>query len=314
MESAPFFADIAEGPSGGGAYWARARDGVRVRLGLWPGKKGGGGVGTVLLFPGRTEYIEKYGPVAADLAGAGYATLAIDWRGQGLSDRICKNRMVGHVADFSEFQLDIAAMLEAVSALDLPQPLYLLSHSMGGCIALRALHQGLSVKAAAFSAPMWGISMAPASRPVAWASAWVSHFTVMGCNLAPGTGIKTAVLASPFEGNTLTTDRDMYTFMQVQARARPDLTLGGPSMSWLYAALMEARALARMPAPGIPAITHLGSNERIVEAAPVHAIMAGWSSGALKIVVGAEHEVLMERKQVRAEFNDDMFGLFAAHR
>jgi len=43
--------------------------------------------GTVLLFPGRTEYIEKYGPAAADFLARGFATVVIDWRGQGLADR-----------------------------------------------------------------------------------------------------------------------------------------------------------------------------------------------------------------------------------
>ena len=61
---APFHADLAEGPAGGHALWVNTSDGVRIRIGLWPA----GEKGTVLLLPGRTEYIEKYGRAAADLA------------------------------------------------------------------------------------------------------------------------------------------------------------------------------------------------------------------------------------------------------
>ena len=76
----------------GAAFWLTAADGVRLRVGLWshPGAQG-----TVLLLPGRTEYVEKYGRAAADLRSRGYATLAIDWRGQGLADRALDDPMSG---------------------------------------------------------------------------------------------------------------------------------------------------------------------------------------------------------------------------
>ncbi len=297
MEDAPLFAEIADGPDGGQGFWTRSDDGVRLRLGYWPATKARG---TVLLFPGRTEYVEKYGPTARDLAKLGLSTLTIDWRGQGLSDRACDNKMVGHVRDFAEFQLDVATMLRAVEALDMPKPLYLLSHSMGGCIALRALHKGLPVQAAAFSAPMWGILMAPSLRPFAWLSSWLTHHATHGCKLAPGTAIETYVKTAPFEDNQLTTDRDMFEMMQKQAEQHPELTLGGPSMSWLYAALAETRALLRLPAPDYPVETFLGTHERIVDPDPVHALMARWGDkGCLRMIDGAEHEILMERPETR---------------
>lgn len=310
MENAPYYDEIAEGPKDARAYWARTRDGVRIRLGLFQteAKKS---IGTILLFPGRTEYIEKYGRTGADFAGLGYTTLTIDWRGQGLSDRACENALVGHVRDYAEYQVDIAAMLDAAKALDLPRPFYLLSHSMGGCIALRALHEGLDVKAAIFSAPMWGISMAPALRPVAWASSWVSHTFGKGCGLAPGTSPETYVKNQAFEDNELTTDPQMYAYLQRQAHVQPDLTLAGPSMSWLYTALVETRALARLPAPPVKTLTFLGTHERIVQPGPVHDLMGRWKDGELAMIDGAEHEVLMEQAKTRAEVNTRLHALFS---
>jgi lysophospholipase len=57
MTDAPLYNDLAQGPEGGRAYWVTTSDAVRLRMAVWPkGEKG-----TILLFPGRSEYIEKYG-------------------------------------------------------------------------------------------------------------------------------------------------------------------------------------------------------------------------------------------------------------
>lgn len=308
-EAAPFFHDIAQGPPSARAFWVRACDGVRLRLAIWPE----GTRGTVLLFPGRTEYVEKYGRTAGDLATHGYATITLDWRGQGLADRVPEDRRVGYVGRFSDFQLDVAEMLALARAHGLPEPYYLLAHSMGGSIGLTALHEDLPVNAAVFSAPMWGISMAPHLRPAAWVLSWASRFVGQGERLAPGTKPKTYVCDVPFEGNMLTTDPDMFAYMRAQLSARPDLALGGPSLNWLYEALRETHRNARLDMPDIPALTLLGAQERIVDARPIHAMMARWPGSQFEVIEGAEHEVLMETPAVRARVIDASVALFGAH-
>lgn len=166
LSAAPLFTDVHPAPLDGMAFWATAADGVRIRLGVWQPNTA---KGTVLLFPGRTEYIEKYAPSAGDLAKRGFATIAVDWRGQGLADRLLDNGRMGHVDAFSDYQRDVNAVVAAARELGLPEPFFLLGHSMGGCIGLRALYEGLPVRAAAFSGPMWGIRISAHLRPVAWA-------------------------------------------------------------------------------------------------------------------------------------------------
>ncbi|MEM6727697.1 MAG: alpha/beta hydrolase, partial [Pseudomonadota bacterium] len=118
MEAAPLNNDVAEGPPGGQAFWLTTSDGVRIRLAVWPeGEKG-----TVLIFPGRTEYAEKYGRAAAEYAARGFATISIDWRGQGIAERLLPDSRIGHVIRFRDYQQDVAAVMEAVAALDLPRP------------------------------------------------------------------------------------------------------------------------------------------------------------------------------------------------
>lgn len=313
-EPAPFFADLAQGPDGGQACWLTATDGVRLRAGIWPWQGDGPCKGTVLILCGRTEYAEKYGRTAGDLAQRGFATLAIDWRGQGLADRLLPDPGKGHVDRFSDYQLDLHAVIDAARACRMPEPFYMIAHSMGGCIGLRALMEGVDVRAAVFSAPMWDIEMAGVMRAVAWAIG--NAATLCGCDTgyAPGTTRESIVNTTPFPGNKLTTDRDMWDYMHAQTVAHPEMALGGPSVRWVHEALTECAALARLPAPDVPAICFLGGHERIVAPGAIRTRMAGWTNGTLDIIDGAEHEIMMERPSTRQRFFDATAALFEAHR
>lgn len=302
METAPLFADVAEGPADGQAWWVTARDGVRLRVALW---NRAAPKGTVLIFPGRTEYVEKYGRAAVALAQHGYASLVIDWRGQGLADRLLDDAMSGHVHHFPDYQADVAAMTATAERLDLPRPWHLLAHSMGGCIGLRAVMQGLDVQSCVFSSPMWGIKLAEALRPVAWWLSWGSHKVGLSHRYAPGTTADHYILTEPFETNKLTNDRDMWAYMERQLTAHPELGIGGPSLRWLYEALRETRELSHRPSPDLPCLAILGSDEDIVDVPRVHDRMARWPRGHLEMVAGGRHETLMDTDETQMR----LFGL-----
>ena len=141
-------------------------DRVDLRFARWAppaGRKG-----TVCIFQGRAEFIEKYYEMARELRARGFAVATLDWRGQGHSSRAPLVGDAGHVETFADYQKDVAALLAAARAAELPEPFFLLAHSMGGAIGLRALIEGLPVRAAAFSAPMWGIEIAPHLRPLTY--------------------------------------------------------------------------------------------------------------------------------------------------
>jgi len=309
VDEAPFHDAIANAGPAARAFWATAPDGARIRLGLL----GEGRRGTVLLFPGRTEFIEKYGPAGREFARRGYATLAVDWRGQGLTDRPLRDRAAGHVDRFVQYQMDVAAMVQAAEALHLPRPWHLLGHSMGGGIGLRALHSGLPAASAVFSGPMWGIALSPLLRPAAWALTTASRPLGLGGRIVPGYDSSNYVLEAPFEGNLLTTDPDVFAWMKAQLRAHPELALGGPSMTWVNEALFETRALARLPAPDVPCLCVTGENERIVDVTYIRAQMARWPGGRLVIEAGAQHEIMMERAEVRTRFFDLAAAFFDAN-
>ena len=305
VEAAPFQAELAEGPKGGHALWLRAADGLRLRIAVWPG----GGRGTVLIFPGRTEFAEKYGRVAGDLAAAGFASMAVDWRGQGLADRMTPDVALGHVGSFADYQKDVAAVVEAAAALDLPRPLHLLAHSMGGAIGYRALLRGLPVERAAFSAPMWGILISRLLRPLATFLPIAALRLGMGERYAPGTRPASDIAETGFEGNTLTTDPDQYAYMRRQVLHDPRFALGGPSLQWLHEALTDLRDLRDATPPETPTLTGVGTDEVIVDPRAIREIMGKWPGGEFLTYRTGRHELLMERPELR----DAFLGAIRAH-
>ena len=306
ISPAPFYADVADGPEGGGAYWLIAEDGVKIRIAVWEiGEKG-----TVLVFPGRTEYVEKYSILAGELAERGYSTVAVDWRGQGLADRLIESKTAGYVRWFPDYQKDVRAVLAALETLDLPERLHLIAHSMGGCIGLRSLMEEMPVESVLFSGPMWGIALDSFRRGAAWTISSLSRHIGFDKVLAPGTVHETYVLANPFDDNMLTTDPEMYAFMQRQIETYPNLGIGGPTLAWLNEGLKECRDLKAMASPTVPCLTYFGSHERIVDVPLIHDRMARWPGGRLEIVENAEHEVLMEGKPVRDRILDDATAHF----
>lgn len=309
LTPAPYFDDITDSPSGGAAHWFTTSDDMRIRVAHQ--RPANEAQGTVLIFPGRTEYIEKYSHITHELAARGYATLTIDWRGQGLAGRMLEDDRIGHVAQFIDYQKDIAAMMRAARELDLPRPFHLLAHSMGGAIGLRAVMEGLPVQTCAFTGPMWGIQMSPFERPFGLALAFGGTKLGFGDHLAPNTGLENYVLTQGFEDNTLTTDADMYKRLQDQLAAHPEIGIGGPSLNWLREALSETNHLAERSSPDIPCLTFLGSNERIVDSQRINDRMGIWPRGTLEIVDGAEHEILMETPDIRKTVLDRLETLFS---
>jgi|GEM_PF-5493886 len=99
MLEAPLDNRISEGPEHGKAFWKTTDDGVKIRIGVWNSDLAHNG--TIFVFPGRGECVEKYGRAARDFESRGFSTIVIDWRGQGASDGSVANffsgkHFVGH--------------------------------------------------------------------------------------------------------------------------------------------------------------------------------------------------------------------------
>ncbi|QIE42350.1 alpha/beta hydrolase [Meridianimarinicoccus aquatilis] len=304
--AAPFHHTSAGADQAADAVWAYASDGVRLRLVEYSR----GDAGTILMVPGRTEYLEKYGHIAQAFAHHGYGMVSLDIRGQGLADRLVTDPMIGHVNDFADYQRDIDTLVAFAKARKMPRPWFVIGHSLGGAIGLRTVMSGLEVQGAVFSAPMWGIAMPAVLRPVSWSLGWMAHRNELNSWLTPGMSRESYVQTCDLEDNLLTSDKPTLLQMRAQILAQPGVGLGGPSMPWLYRALRECEVLKRIPNTPVSTLTFLPEREEIVCSKSIRALTDRWDNATLIEVPGGRHETMMETPDRQRLFIERCVGFF----
>jgi lysophospholipase len=291
----------------GGIAWDRtltleASDGVRLRGVLWRGREtGGGSRGLVLLLNGRTEFVEKCALPAAELVARGFAVASVDWRGQGLSQRLTGTPLKGHVAKFTDYHLDLAALMAHREVAGVAGPRLILAHSMGGTIGLGAIKRGVLAPAAVIlSAPMLGINLRPSRRLLSPITLRLARPLGKLESWPPFEVVDEPQVFTGFAGNTLTGDEALFEWTAAALKREPALQLGLPTLGWLSAAFVEMAWLALQGPLECPGLCLLGSREAVVDPALVRAI-AGRLKMKLVEIEGARHEVLFETEAMRAE-------------
>jgi lysophospholipase len=260
--------------------------------------------GTVCIFPGRTEWIEKYFETVRDLRSRGFAVAILDWRGQGLSDRPLADRYKGHVGSFSEFDTDLETFMREVVLPDCPPPIFGLGHSMGATVLIRAAHRGHRwFDRIVLSAPMIGIALLDS---MAIASTFVRgmRFAGFGSMYVPGRYPGVLDLR-PFAGNILTSDPVRYARNAAILEAEPDLGLGGPTVTWCDAAFRAMRAFQEPSYPARirqPILIVGAGRDAIVSNAAIESFAMLLRAGSHLVVIGAQHELLMEQDRYRSQF------------
>ena len=121
------------------SHWETA-DGARIRRIDWP-VAAENARGSILFMPGRGDHYEKYLETLDEWAREGWHVTASDWRGQGISGRLGKDGLTGHIDDFGIWTADLAVLWDKWVA-ETPGPHVLVGHSMGGHLVLRALVEG----------------------------------------------------------------------------------------------------------------------------------------------------------------------------
>lgn len=258
--------------------------------------------GSVVLSPGRTEPIEKYFEVVGELTGRGFCVLAHDWRGQGRSHRLLKDRLAGHAEGWRGFLGDYQRLLAAFEAR-LPRPWLALGHSMGGCLTLLALEEGVGeFSGAVLSAPM--LKLRP-GRPL-WLSELIARALVLaGRGARPLPGVAYDPIEGLFEAERLTHDPVRHHRYKAQLRAGPDLALGHPTWGWLAFALQAsrlARSSPRLRRVAVPVSIVGAELDRLVDTSASREVAAALPQGRYVEAPGAFHEVLMETDERRAVF------------
>jgi lysophospholipase len=288
-------------PDGAVSGTLTTSDGVSLRFARWsppPGRKG-----TVCLFQGRAEYIEKYYETVRDLRARGFAVATLDWRGQGLSDRALRNPRKGYVRNFDQYQLDLEIFINEVVLPDCPPPVFALAHSMGATVLMRAAHAGHRwFDRMVLLAPMIAL---PGMRRSTATRTLVKSMRLMGLGsfYVPG-GDASVMQQRPFVGNLLTSDPVRYARNVAVLEAEPALAIGWPTVAWTDSAF---RVIGELSEPGYPGrirqpiLIIAAGQDAIVSTPAIDEFAVRLRAGAHLIVPGARHELLMEQDRFRSQ-------------
>ena len=293
-------------PSGAVIGTLKAFDGVELRFARWEANQSPR-QGTVCLFGGRTEFVEKYFEAVADLRRRGFAVASLDWRGQGGSDRLLPNPRKGHVRDFADHDDDLNRFMRQIVLPDCPPPYIALGHSMGGNILLRAAARpNLWYEKIVLSAPMIRLNRRslPTSRTIAKLISGTMYRLGAATAYVPG-GSDDYGETWPFEHNFITTDRERYLRNNAIVAAEPALGLGSPTYGWMHAAFASMNAITRtshFSAIKVPVLFVLGGDDPIADSPLVEDYATRLKLARSITIPFARHEILQERDEVRQQF------------
>jgi lysophospholipase len=293
-------------PSGAVVGTCNGYDGAPLRYARWDATRGPRR-GTVCIFEGRGEFIEKYFEVVAELRRRGYAVAIMDWRGQGGSHRALADKSRGHIASFQAYDRDLVRFMKEVVLPDCPPPYVALGHSMGGNILLRhATEAGSWFERMVLCAPMIAIAPARLKAPLGLAQAYAEITGGLGLAarfVRGGTPIPMEMHL--YKENLLSSDRERYQRNQAILTAAPHLGVGSPTNGWLRAALRSSSMMQSTDYPErikVPALLFAAGDDQIVSVAAIERFATGLKVGTHILMPGARHEILQESDEVRRRF------------
>ncbi|MDR3528721.1 MAG: alpha/beta hydrolase [Rhizomicrobium sp.] len=280
-----------------------ASDGRRLRTAVFVPEKPRGR--TCVLLQGQAEFIEKYLEVVVELNSRGITVATFDWRGQGGSSRALAEPLKTHIDDFTEYDDDLLSVMDQVVGKLTNTPPLLLAHSMGGHVALRALHDRPGLfGAAVLVAPMLGIltrGYPPAlARGVTALHASLGKAKDFAWGMAGRDPFKI-----DFARQLCTSDPARFARTQKILREHPELRLAGPTWGWIEAAY---RSMKRQAAPGyaeaikVPLLVFGAGQDRIVDLTAIRRLGQRLPNARYVEIEGSEHEILMEKDSIRAQF------------
>jgi lysophospholipase len=280
----------------------KTSDGAELRFARWA--PGAGRKGTVCVFTGRSEQIEKYFETVRDLRDRGFAVAMIDWRGQGHSSRRLRDPRKGYVRDFSDYELDLETFVQQVVLPDCPPPHFALAHSMGGTVLLRIAHASKRwFDRIVLSAPMIDLPGRTASLPVR-ALVRTLRLLGQGGRYVPGGSDKLTGTDS-FINNPLTSDPVRYARNAAILEEDPTLGIASPTVAWTDAAFRAMQTFRRQDYPSKirqPILMLAASNDAIVSTPAIEEFAYHLRAGSHLVIAGAKHEILQEQDRYRAQF------------
>lgn len=293
-------------------HFFRSSSGHKIRFGsVFPKDKIPDAV--IVCLPGFREFGEKYFELAHDMLSRNFGFWVLDWVGQGESDRLLDDQNKVHslgfeqnVKDLRQFIFDYvkpAAVHPDVGRL----PVILIGHSMGAHIGLRYLHDNTEnfIRAAALSAPL--ICIRQFAKYPAFITKIISQYMrLFPTSYIPG-GAKTAELAREASPGTgfYSSDPERDQLHKTWFEVSQKLQVKGPTYKWLYETLRSCAILQKksyLQKIITPILVATAGKDYIVSSQATQKLAATLPHGEWLDITDAQHEILMERDEIRNVF------------
>ena len=278
-------------------------DSIKIRYGYTNIKKENS-KGLVLLLHGRAEFMEKYKEIIFSLNNKGYDVISLDWRGQGLSARETQNRQKGHVKNFNDYLLDLKIFFDKI-VIQRNQPVFLLSHSMGGHIGLRFLHDYPNlIKKAVFVSPMFNIKTFPFSKFITKAITKAACTTGFSEHFVFG-GKKYDSMRSNHRKNIFSHDSLKFSIQANEIEKNPDLAIGGVTWAWLNAAYKSIDILLEnnyVQTIDTPVLIVNAQKDKLVKRSSQEIVCNRLPYSSFVSIKNSFHEILFENQGIRKIF------------
>lgn len=258
---------------------------------------------TIVISSGRIESYLKYKELIFDFYNNGFAVFILDHRGQGLSDRMTKDRHHGYVEHFDDYVEDLLTFVHTVVIPNQHGERYLVCHSMGGAIGtLTLLREPELFSKAVLAAPMYGIKPA---LPDWLASSLLQVGLGVNRLRRRDSGYffgQTGYVSLPFTLNKLTHSQSRYRLFRALYDEEKALQLGGVTTEWLSAA-KSAMDLIRQRAQEIslPMLVLSADRDHIIDNKRQREVVATIPNASLEIISDAYHELFIERDELRVK-------------
>ena len=289
-------------PSGGDSFFYKTSDGVNLRIAIWNETSS---KGTILLQSGRTEFIEKYYEVIQEFVNRGFCVALMDWRGQGLSDRVAKDIRIGHVDNFSDYDSDFEEVIRKIYQDSCPKPWIAVGHSMGGCLVASSAAKNTDLfDAIILCAPMLTLQMPNLIKKLIHVLGFMTKIGLKEKALArPEWHEDEGWRENPFTENQVTSDPIRYERTMMLIREHQELAIGGLTVGWVYGALKRTR---EMISPGWikkieqPLLLLNATKDKLVNPNENKKICSQSNTVTIEDIDG-EHEILMETDLIREQ-------------
>ncbi len=262
-----------------------------------------GARGTITILTGRGDYIERHYELIGELLQRRYAVAIFDWRGQGLSQRLLKNRLKGYIRSFDEYETDLETMMRQVVLPDLPPPHLALAVSMGGHILLKVSWKHVWFERGMLISPMIAFPHHPYER---WLKLLVHTAPYLGLSRAYFPGLPRRLMRpEDAERNALTSDLERYRREARFLREHPEVGLAAaPTLGWMHAALKSMREFERMVAAGgeprWPMLALAAARDALVNPEALRKLAREVGNVKATFLHKARHDITIENDENRA--------------